>query len=120
MVVLQTDVTGRGPVAVLVTFLLTALFYAVTLHLAALFVLGDVSSQRAAYVAPVPAGVSLLLQRYGPAVVLPVTLLADLLAIRIVYRLRARSVLLLGAFHLAFAVILGLALANLFGLFGSP
>jgi len=115
MVVLQADVTGGGPLALVVTFLVAALFYAVTLHLAALFVLGDVPSQRAAYVAPVPAVVSLVLQRYGPGVVLPITFLGDLLAIRLVYRLRLRSALLLAVFHLAFAVILGLALANLFG-----
>ncbi|MFC7176508.1 DUF7473 family protein [Halosegnis marinus] len=36
-----------------------------TLHLAATFFIGDVPSQRAAYAAPVPAAVSILLQQYG-------------------------------------------------------
>lgn len=117
MVVLQVEVTGGGVLAVLVTVLLATVFYAVTLHLAAVFVLGDVSSRRAALVGPVPAILSLAGQRYGPAVVLPVTFLGDLLAISIVYRLRARSALLLTIFHVTFAVVLGLALAGLFGFF---
>lgn len=115
MVVLQVDATGGGPLAVLVTFLVATLFYAVTLHLAAVFVLGDVSSRRAVLVAPAPAILSLVGQRYGPAIVLAITFVGDVLAISLVYRLRARSALLLATFHVTFAVILGLALAGLFG-----
>lgn len=111
------SVTGGGPLAVVVTFLLASLFYAVTLHLAATFFLGDVASQRAAYVGPVLAAVSVLLGRYGPAVVVPVTVAGDVLAIRSVYRLRLRSALGLALLHLAIAAALGFALANLLGLF---
>jgi hypothetical protein len=120
---------GGGPLAVVVTFLLLSLFYAVTLHLAATFFIGDVPSQRAAAVGPVPAAVSLLLQRYGlegaafgfgpsvlVGVVVVVTLGADLLAISAVYRLRLRSAVPLTLLHFAFAVALGVALVNLFGL----
>jgi len=117
----QADVTGGGPFALLVTFLLTSLFYAVTLHLAATFLLGDVPSQRAAYVGPVPAAVSILLQQYGlsdPRLVLVVvvaTLLADLFAISFVYRLKLRSAVPLVLLHFGFAAALGVALGNLLG-----
>lgn len=109
------DLTGRGPLAVVVTFLLAALFYAVTLHLAATFFVGDVPTQLAATVAPVPALISLLLQQWGPAVVIPVTLLGDGLAIAHVYELDWRPATALTLLHFAFATVLGLALANLLG-----
>ncbi|QLH84888.1 hypothetical protein HZS54_02875 [Halosimplex pelagicum] len=126
---LQTDATGGGIFALVVTFLLTALFYAVTLHLAATFFIGDVPSQRAAYVGPVPAVVSLLLGRYGVdsigfvspglgiIIVLLVTLLADAIAISVSYRISWRPAAVLTALHLAFAAVLGFALNNIFGFF---
>jgi hypothetical protein len=109
------DVTGGGPLAYLVTFLLAALFYAATLHLAATFFLGDEPSQRAATVAPVPAVVSLLLQQWGPLVVVPVTLVGDGLAIAYVYDLEWQPAVALTLLHFAFATVLGLALLNLLG-----
>lgn len=109
------DVTGGSPIAVLVTFLLATLFYAVTLHLAATFFLGDVPSQLAATVGPVPALVSLLLQQWGPLVVVPVTLLGDGLAIAHVYDLGWRPASALTLLHFAFATVLGLALLGLLG-----
>jgi len=117
----QADVTGGGLLALVVTFLLTSLFYAVTLHLAATFLIGDVPSQRAAYVGPVPAAVSLLLQQYGLAdsrlvlVVIVATLVADLFAISFVYRLKLRSAVPLVLLHFGFAAALGVALGNLLG-----
>lgn len=116
MVVLQADVTGGGPLALLVTFLLTALFYGATLHLAAMFFLGDVPSQRAAYVAPVPAFVSILFGQTTTALMIAITFASDLLAISVVYRLRLRTAVVLALLHLAFAAALGLSLLNLFGL----
>lgn len=115
MIPAQVDVTGGGPLALLVTFLVATLFYAITLHLAALYVIGDVPHQRAAMVAPIPAVVSIMLQRYGPAVVIPVTFAGDLIAISLIYRLKARSAFFLAVFHFTIAVILGLALSNIFG-----
>jgi hypothetical protein len=111
----QVDVTGGGPLAVVVTFLLAWLFYAVTLHLAATFFVGDVTHQRAAAASLPPAIVSILLQRYDPIVFLPVSLLGAVLAIHFVYRLRFRTATVLGLLHLAFATALGLALYNLIG-----
>jgi hypothetical protein len=111
----QAGVTGRGLLALVVTFLVATVFYAVTLHLAAVFFIGDVPSQRAATIAPVPAVVSLLLEQWGPAVVIPVTVIGDLIAISFVYRLQWRSALVLTLLHFAVAVVLGLALNNIFG-----
>jgi hypothetical protein len=115
---LQTgpSITGGGPLALVITLLLAAVFYAVTLHLAATFFLGSVKSQKAATVAPVLAVVSLLLQRWGPGITIAVTVLVDAAAIRRVYGLPNRATVALTALHFAFAVVLGLALNNLFGL----
>ncbi|MFB6085169.1 MAG: hypothetical protein ABEJ94_13085 [Halorientalis sp.] len=128
MVPLQVDVTGGGPLAIVVTFLLVAAFYAVTLHLAATFFIGDVPSQRAAYVATAPAATSLLLQQWGlrgfgpispslaAGVAILATLAADLIAISYVYRLQWSSALPLTLLHFGFAAVLGVALNNIFGL----
>jgi hypothetical protein len=118
--------TGGGLLAIFVTFLLTAVFYAVTLHLAATFFIGEVPSQRAAYVAPVPAATSILLQQYGVSAIGPispslgvavavvVTLVADAIAISFVYRLKWSSAIPLTLLHFAFAAVLGVALNNIF------
>jgi hypothetical protein len=120
--------TGTGVLAVVVTFLVAWLFYAVTLHLAATFFIGDVPSQRAAYAGAAPALVSILLGRWGlegvafvspglgVAVVVVVTLVADALAISTVYRVSWRPTAALTALHFAFAAVLGVALNNVFGL----
>jgi hypothetical protein len=122
------DATGGGPLAVVVTFLVAWLFYAVTLHLAATFFIGEVPSQRAAYAGVAPAVVSILLQRYGVAaggpippgvgvaVTIVVTLLADALAISRSYRTSWKPTAALTMLHFAFATVLGVALNNLFGL----
>ena len=126
---LQSSVspTGGGLLAILVTFLVATLFYAVTLHLAATFFIGEVPSQRAAYVAPVPAATSLLLQQYGLSGIGPLspslavivavgaTLIADAIAISFVYRLKWSSAIPLTLLHFAFAAVLGFALNNIFG-----
>jgi hypothetical protein len=117
--------TGGGLVALVITLLVAALFYAVTLHLAATFFIGDVPSQRAATVAPVPAIVSVLLQQYGleggvvpPAlgvlIVVTATLIADGIAISRVYRLSWQPTVALTLLHFAFAAVLGVALNNIF------
>ncbi|MFC7074988.1 DUF7473 family protein [Haloarcula halophila] len=117
---------GGGLLAVVVTLCVTWVFYAVTLHLAATFFIGEVPSQLAAKAAIVPSVVSLLLQRYGvesgivsPSlgvlVVLVITLVADGIAISAVYRLSGRSTAPLVVLHLAFAAVVGFALNNIFG-----
>jgi Mg2+/Co2+ transporter CorB len=119
--------TGGGVFAVIVTLLLTWLFYAVTLHLAATFFIGDTPTQLAAKAAIGPAIVSMLLQQWGVAsglvspslgvlVVVVATLVADGIAISLSYRLSTSSTAPLVALHLAFAAVLGFALNNIFGL----
>ncbi|MBX0295825.1 DUF7473 family protein [Haloarcula nitratireducens] len=121
------SLTGGGLLAIVVTLLLTWAFYAVTLHLAATFFIGETPSQLAAKAAIVPAIVSLLLQSYGvetgivsPSlgvlVVIVATMLADGIAISFVYRLSTRSTAPLVVLHFAFAAVLGFALNNIFGL----
>ena len=122
------SLTGGGVFAVIVTFLLTWLFYAVTLHLAATFFIGDTPTQLAAKAAIVPAIVSMLLQQWGVSsglvspslgvlVVIAATLVADGIAISLSYRLSTSSTAPLVALHLAFAAVLGFALNNIFGFF---
>ena len=129
VVPMQADPTGGGILAFVVTFLVAWLFYAVTLHLAATFFIGDVPSQRAAYAGAVPALVSILLGRWGleaigfvspsvgVAVVIVVTLVADAIAISTVYRVSWTPTAALVALHFAFAAVLGFALNNVFGFF---
>jgi len=121
------SLTGGGVLAVVVTLLLTWLFYAVTLHLAATFFIGDVPTQLAAKAAIAPAVVSMLLQQWGVSsglvspslgvlVVLVATVIADGMGISVSYRLSTKSAAPLVALHLAFAAVLGFALNNIFGL----
>ena len=129
VVPMQADPTGGGILAFVVTFLVAWLFYAVTLHLAATFFIGDVPSQRAAYAGAVPALVSILLGRWGleaigfvspsvgVAVVIVVTLVADAIAVSTVYRVSWTPTAALVALHFAFAAVLGFALNNVFGFF---
>lgn len=105
---------GGGLVALVVTFVVATLFYAVTLHLAAVFFLGDVPSQLAVKAAVVPAVTSLLLQQWGAAVVIPITLLGDLVAIRFSYGIPVRSSVVLTLLHFAFSVALIVPLNNIF------
>lgn len=123
----QVDVTGGGLLAVVVTMLLAWAFYAVTLHLAAVFFIGDVPSQRAAKASLAPVVVSLLLQQYGlggTALVAPgvdlfvailATLVADAFAISYSYRISWPPTVALTLLHFAFATVLGVALNNIFG-----
>jgi len=121
------SLTGGGVLAVVVTLLLTWLFYAVTLHLAATFFIGETPTQLAAKAAIVPAIVSMLLQQWGVSsglvspslgvlVVVVATLVADGIAISLSYRLSTSSTAPLVVLHLAFAAVLGFALNNIFGL----
>lgn len=112
LISLQIDVLGSGLFALLLTLALAWLFYAITLHLAALYVIGEVPHQRAAAAAFVPAVVSILLQRYSPAVVIPVTLVSDSVAIYFAYRLQRRATVILTLAHFTIATLIGIALYN--------
>ncbi|MFW6018694.1 MAG: DUF7473 family protein [Halapricum sp.] len=126
--VLQTAPAGSVLLSLLLSFVVATLFYAVTLHLAATFFIGTVPTQKAATVAPAPALVSILLGRYGlesvgfvsqglgVLIVAVATLSVDALAIGRVYDLDTVPTVVLTLLHFAFAAVLGIALANLFGL----
>ena len=109
------DVTGGGLVAIVVTLVLAWVLYAVSLHLAATFFVGDVPTQPAAAAALAPAVVSLLLVQFPVPVVLAVTLVADAVAIWYAYELKVVPTVALTLLHLAFATILAIALNNVFG-----
>ncbi|MFB6201620.1 MAG: hypothetical protein ABEI98_06385 [Halorhabdus sp.] len=123
----QIGPIGGDLAVLLAVFVAVSLFYALTLHLAATFFLGDVPSQWAASVGPVPAAVSILLGRYGiesvgfvsrglgVLIVVVTTLCADGLAIARVYDLPRRETVVLTLLHFAVGTVLGFALANLFG-----
>ena len=108
-----------GLTAVVGTFVVATAFYAVTLHVAARYVLGDVPVSRAILVAPVPAVVTFALQQYGPAVVILVAAGGDLVAIRTVYRLKYRTAGLVAVVHYTVSALLGIALFNLVRLLGT-
>lgn len=116
MFVLQIDPIGSGLVAYVVTFLAAWVFYAITLHLAALYVVGDRPHQHAALAGSVPALVSLLIQPFNPLAAVVLALLSDAAAIHVVYRLQRRGTALLAVAHYTIAVILGFALFNIFTL----
>ena len=105
------------PVVALVgTFLLAVLFYGVTAHIAARYVLGDVPVARAFIVGVAPAVVSFALQAYHPLVVIPLAVAADFFAIRAVYRLKYLSAGLVTVAHFTVSAILGITLYNLVAL----
>lgn len=117
--VIQLSPAGGPPQAYLGTFLLAAAFYAVTAHIAARYVLGSVPVRRAVIVGTVPAALGLLLQQYGPALVIVVSLLADYVAIRFTYRLSLRLAAAVSVVHYTVSAILGITLFNLVRLIGT-
>jgi hypothetical protein len=112
----QLDPAAGGPLAFLGTFVLAAIFYALTLHVAARYVLGDAPVKRALLVGPVLAVAAILLQRYGPAVVIASTLALDAFAISAVYRLSWKSTAFVAVIHYTVAVIVGITIFNLIAL----
>jgi len=103
-----------SPSAYVGTFVVTALFYSLTAHIAARYVLGSVPAVRALAVGAVLAGVSLLLQQYGPAVVIAATVAVDYFVIQTVYRLNYRITAVVALVHYTVSVILGITLFNLY------
>lgn len=117
MLVLQS-LPGNGSLTAYVgTFLVLALGYAFTVHVAARYVLGETPFRRALAVGAVPALFSLALQRYTAAIVL--VLLADLAAIHVVYRVNWKRAGLVAVVHYAITVLVTLALFNVLRLLSS-
>ena len=114
MLPLQADVVGGGPLALLITFVVATLFSAVTLHLAALWVLGDEPHQNAVKAAPAPVLVAMLFSRYHPAIVATLAVTAAVPAVRFVYGLTTRGAVLLSVFYLVITTIFAFAFGNIF------
>lgn len=117
---LQVSAVG-APVAVAGTALLTLAFVAVTAHLAARYVLGDVSMKRAGIAAPLPAAVILVggLTGLPPLAWILLFAATDLAAISAVYRLRWRTAAVVAVVHYALVVSGGIATANVVRWLGS-
>lgn len=115
----QPDPATGPPLAVLGTFLLTGAFYALTAHIAARYVLGDVPVKPALGVGLVLAVVALLLRSFGPAPVIAVSLAIDVGAIKSLYRRNWRHTLLVAVAHYTVSAILGITLYNVVRLLGT-
>lgn len=108
------------PVVALVgTFLLAVLFYGVTAHVAARYVLGEVPVVRAFAVGVVPAVISFALAPYHPAYVIPIAATADFFAIRVIYRLKYRTAGLVALAHYTVSALAGITIYNLVRLLGT-
>lgn len=114
MVPLQADVVGGGPLALLVTFLVATAFSAVTLHLAALWVLGDEPHQSAVKTAPVPVLIAMLFSQYSPAIILALAFVGAVTAVRYVYGLTTRGAIFVAVFYVTISTIFAFAFANIF------
>lgn len=109
----QLEPATGPPIAVAGTFLLAALFYAITAHLAARYVIGSVPVVPAIGVGIVLAAVAFLLRSFGPAPVIAASLTIDLVAIKRFYDLDWRPTMLVTVAHYALSAILGITLFNL-------
>lgn len=117
-IVAQLDPASGPPTAVVGTFLLAALFYALTAHLAARYVLGSVPVLPAVGVGLVLAAVALLLRSFGPAPVIVASLAVDVAAIKTFYGLEWRDTALVTVGHYTLSALIGVGLFNLVRLLG--
>lgn len=92
------------------------LLFAFTAHVAATYVLGDVPWRRAAIVGVVPAVVTVVLVRWSPLVIVPVTLAADFAAFHVVYRVKYRTAALVTVVHYVVSLAIVLLVANVLAL----
>lgn len=115
---LQVSPTAGGLLAYLGTFLLAAGAYALTAHIAARNVLGDVPLRRAAVVGLVVAVVVVALQQYG-LIALVLAIAVDFVLIRYVYRLRFRTAGLVTFIHVIVSVLLLFVVLSAYRLIGT-
>ncbi len=114
----QSIPLGSVP-AVLGTLLIAAVFYGVTAHVAARYVLGDVQFEQALLVGIVPAtilvvGVWLLGEGIGLYVALLGALVGDFVAIDRIYDPGLKWSIAVTLVHYAVSVLLGTAVTSLF------
>jgi len=113
--------TGSTPLALLGTLLLFSVFLAVTAHIAARNVLGDVDPSVAVTVGPLPAAVAVGGVRVGvsAALLLPVALLVDWLGIRWAYDQEPRPAAYVALVHFVVSVLLVIVLGGVMVLLAS-
>ena len=116
---LQVEPAAGGVLAFVGTFLFGWAFFTFTAQIAATFFLGDVPWRRAVVVGLVPAVVNLALIRYQVALILAIALVADFVAIHMVYRVRYRTTALVTLLHAAASIALSVPLTYLIGLLGT-
>lgn len=124
--VLPAQVTGGevepatgGLLAYLGTFLLATVFYGVTLHIAARYVLEIVPVTNAFKIAPVLALASILLQQWGPLVTVPFLVALAYVAIVIVYDVGYKLAVLISVVYYTVAVLVGFTVFNVITLLGT-
>lgn len=102
--VAQVSPVTSSPLAYLGTFLLAAVVYSLTVHIAARYVLGDVPIHRALLVGPVVAVVVLVLGNYGALAVF-LAIAVDFIAIRYVYQLTSRMAAFVTFIHIIVSIL---------------
>jgi hypothetical protein len=120
MVVLQNVPSGSAA-QVAGTFALFALFFAVTAHIAARNVLGDVEVKKALAVGPVVPAVSFVFValQWPAALAVPLALAADFGVLRYLYRASTRLTAYLTLIHVVVSIILGVIVFGLLALIQS-
>lgn len=113
---LQVEPVAGGPLAFLGTFLVSWALFTYAAQVAASFFLGDVPWRRAAVVGLVPAVVNVALVRQEVLLILALGVVADFVAVRVVYRVRYRTAALVTLLHAAVSVIFGVFIAYLLAL----
>jgi len=101
------------------TFVVSVLFFSLTAHVAARYVLGDVPIRRALLVGLVPALTTTVLIRYPPIVIIALTVVCDFLAIQTVYRLAYRTTALVTGAHFTLTVLTSLVVAYALAIFST-
>lgn len=104
-----------GWLALLGMFLLTTAFYALTAHVAARYVLGDVPITSALLVGPVPAIVLLALLEFQPLLAVVLAFVADFVAIKLVYDIPPLRAGLVTVVHYAVSALTVVLVASLAG-----
>lgn len=117
-VVAQLEPAAGGLLAYLGTFVVATVFYGLTLHIAARYVLGDVSVRRAFRVAPILALFLIVLQQAGPAITAGVSLVVAYTAIHVIYDLSHRMTAFVTVIYYTVALLVGIVIYNLVFLIG--
>jgi hypothetical protein len=120
MVVLQ-NVPSGNPAQVAGTFVLFALFFTLTAHLAARNVLGDVEVKNAFAVGPVIPAISFVFVSLGwPGLLaIPLALVADGLLFRYLYREPPRVAAYVTFIHVVVSIIIGVIVFGLLAIIRS-